>query len=44
VELISQNCNWLETTSWIDGGGYSSGSPSIALLNAIQSHKLETIP
>lgn len=43
VKLIHQHCNWLETSSWIDGGGYCSGSPNKILLSAIQKYRIEPI-
>lgn len=41
VQLVSQNCDWLDTTSWIDGGGYSSASPSKALLHVLKPYQLQ---
>lgn len=41
IKLIEAHTNWLNTSSWIDSGLYSSANPNKELLSAIQKFKLE---
>jgi hypothetical protein len=41
VKLVSKHCDWLKTASWIDKGAYTTIAPSKALMQALQSHRLE---
>ena len=40
VELIGKHTNWLDSLSWIDGGGYSSLNPKAQLVSALESYRL----
>ena len=39
VKIVENNTPWLESESWITGGGYASGNPSQKLLDAIKDKK-----
>ncbi len=41
VELIKQQTNWLNTTSWVENGNYSARSPSRALLKAMSEYRIQ---
>ena len=41
VDLVGQTTNWLNTTSWQKHGGYSSASPSPALLDELRPFALD---
>ena len=41
VDLVGQTTNWLNTTSWQKHGGYSSASPSPALLGELRPFALD---
>ena len=41
VELVGQNTNWLNTSSWQDNGHYSSTNPSSALLEQLRPYVIE---
>ena len=41
VDLVGQTTNWLNTTSWQKHGGYSSASPSPALLGELRPFVLD---
>jgi hypothetical protein len=40
VNLAGESTSWLESSSWIDKGGYSSQSPSSASLELLKQYKL----
>ena len=40
VEIVGGTTNWLKTRSWIERGSYSSGSPSVALLEMLSPFAL----
>ena len=44
VDLVEQNANWLNTTSWKDRGIYNSAAPNKHLLEALKNYKLEALP
>jgi hypothetical protein len=41
VDLVSEHANWLNTTSWVDKGIYSSKAPNRLLLAALEDFRLE---
>ena len=41
VRIVGENSNWLESSSWIDRGAYSSGRPSRTLLKALEAYRVE---
>ena len=43
LEKISNNTNWLNTTSWIEKNGYHSDKPSKKLIEELNEYKLEPI-
>jgi len=40
VDLAGKSTGWLESSSWIDKGGYSSQSPSSSSLELLKQYKL----
>ena len=40
VEIVGGTTNWLNTRSWIERGSYSSGSPSVVLLEKLSPFAL----
>ena len=40
VEIVGRTTNWLKTRSWIERGSYSSGSPSVVLLEKLSPFAL----
>jgi hypothetical protein len=40
IEITSRTTNWLESSSWIDNGGYSSQSPNNEMKKALDLYKL----
>lgn len=40
VEFAGKSTSWLDSSSWIDKGGYSSQSPSSATIELLKNYKL----
>ena len=40
VAVVQEHTNWMSTDSWIEGGGYSSDSPSEKLVKELESCRL----
>jgi hypothetical protein len=43
VDLVEQNTNWLQTSSWIDKGVYHTRSPSAEMLKAMEDYRVRPI-
>ena len=40
LKIVSESTDWLDSKSWKEKGGYSSGSPSLKLLNRLAANRI----